>query len=169
MFFSFYIYIYHAACDFIFLIIMNSASTRSALSHTTQNLLSSFNKRLQDDLNAMYENFNEIVKSAKIEENALLDRPTQNYFDIYQMRVRAANIVRAGESLLRLISELKTFIILNDFPSINHDVRDHKTMLNQGNKQYTEHLVKLKDEFTSALHDLESERSIGKNKPNSNG
>jgi len=144
---------------------MNQSAQRSALSHTTQNLLSSFNKRLQDDLNAMYENFNEIVKSAKVEEHALLDRPTQNYFDIYQMRVRAANIVRAGESLLRLISELKTFIILNDFPSINNDVTERKNSLNQNHKVYTDHLVKLKDEFTTALHELESEQSIGKNKP----
>ena len=33
--------------------------------------------------------------------------------------VRAANIVRAGENLIRLISDIKTFLVIHDFPAIN--------------------------------------------------
>ena len=37
--------------------------------------------------------------------------------------VRAANIVRAGENLMRLISDLKTFLVIHDFPAINETIK----------------------------------------------
>lgn len=134
-----------------------TSNSRPALSHTTQNLLNSYNKRLQDDVRAMHENFTEIIKSAKIEETLQVERATQTYYDMYQMRVRAANIVRAGESLLKLISELKTFVILNDFPSVNHHVDEQNKLLNGHTKQQHEQLIKLRDEIAVSLFDLESD------------
>nr|CAB3263734.1 mediator of RNA polymerase II transcription subunit 22-like [Phallusia mammillata] len=131
--------------------------SRQALSHTTQNLLNSYNKRLHDDVRAMMENFNEIIKSAQVEDLQQVDRVSQNYYDVYQMRVRAANIVRAGESLLRLTSELKTFVILNDFPSVNRHVEEQNQALNDIANKRKEQLVHLRDDFAIALHDLESE------------
>lgn len=136
---------------------MAGHQSRQALSHTTQNLLNSYNKRLHDDVRAMIENFNEIIKSAQVEELQQVDRVTQNYFDTYQMRVRAANIVRAGESLLRLTAELKTFLILNDFPSVNKHVEEQNQSLNEIANRRKDQLVSLRDEFAVALHDLESE------------
>uniref|UniRef100_F6UPP6 Mediator of RNA polymerase II transcription subunit 22 n=2 Tax=Ciona intestinalis TaxID=7719 RepID=F6UPP6_CIOIN len=130
---------------------------RQALSHTIQNQLNSYNKRLKDDIRSMLDNFCEIIKSGKVDENQQLDRATQNYYDVYQMRVRSANIVRAGESLLRLIAELKTFLILNDFPSINRHIEAQNNHLNLVSGKWNEQLVRLRDEASVVLHDLESE------------
>ena len=44
--------------------------------------------------------------------------------DGYEMQVRAANIVRAGESLMNLVSDIKQFLILNDFPSLTRVTQD---------------------------------------------
>lgn len=139
---------------------MASSSVRaSQLSHNTQNLLNSYKMRLQDDTRAMSENFKEIILSAKIptDEKTLVQKETQGHFDICQMKVRAANIVRAGESLLRLISDLKTFVILNDFPSINEHLNQQNASLKQTNDYLEGKLIDLRDEFTSALTELEGE------------
>ena len=131
---------------------------QSRQSIAAQNLLKSYSKRMQDDVNAMQENFTEIIKSAKVEENAQLSRVTQSFYDTYQMQVRAANIVRAGESLLKLVNELKTFVILNDFPSINQHVKEENESLSEIVKEMERHFVKLKDDLSVALFDLESEQ-----------
>nr|XP_039265440.1 mediator of RNA polymerase II transcription subunit 22-like [Styela clava] len=133
---------------------------RSAqLSHTTQNLLKSYKSRLQDDIRTMYENFNEIIRSAKIttDEKQLVQKESQGYFDVYQMKVRAANIVRAGESLLKLISDLKTFVILNDFPSINEQLNQQNQALKNTGDLLQQKIIEMRDEFSSAMIDLENE------------
>jgi len=135
----------------------SSHPSRQVLSHTTKNLLDSYNRRLRDDVKAMTDNFSEIVKSAKVEETQQIDRVTQNYYDVYQMRVRAANIVRAGESLLRLTSEIKTFVILNDFPSVNKHVEERNKSLKDVTIKWKEQLIKLQDDFAASLYDLENE------------
>ncbi|CAG2119087.1 unnamed protein product, partial [Medioppia subpectinata] len=40
----------------------------------------------------------------------------------YEMCCRAANICRASESLLKLIWDIKQFLIINDFPLINESI-----------------------------------------------
>ena len=128
------------------------------MSRQAHNPLQSYSKRLQDDLNAMLENFSEIIKAAKVEENAQVNKVTQSFYDTYQMQVRAANIVRAGESLLKLVSELKTFVILNDFPSINQHIKDENESVMETTKMLERHFLKLKEEFSVALYDLEAEK-----------
>jgi len=122
------------------------------------NPLESYSNRLQEDLNKMLVNFTEIIKAAKVEENVQVNKVTQSFYDTYQMQVRAANIVRAGESLLKLVSELKTFVILNDFPSINQHIKDENESVAETTKLLERHFLKLKEEFSIALYDLESEK-----------
>uniref|UniRef100_A0A8C2SBT6 Mediator of RNA polymerase II transcription subunit 22 n=1 Tax=Capra hircus TaxID=9925 RepID=A0A8C2SBT6_CAPHI len=88
-----------------------------ALPQSKETLLQSYNKRLKDDVKSIMDNFTEIIKTAKIEDETQVSRATQGEQDNYEMHVRAANIVRAGESLMKLVSDLKQFLILNDFPS----------------------------------------------------
>ena len=45
--------------------------------------------------------------------------------------VRAAKIVHAGENLLRLISDLKTFLVIHDFPAINETIKRRYEDLNK--------------------------------------
>ncbi|XP_010848458.1 PREDICTED: mediator of RNA polymerase II transcription subunit 22, partial [Bison bison bison] len=93
-----------------------------ALPQSKETLLQSYNKRLKDDVKSIMDNFTEIIKTAKIEDETQVSRATQGEQDNYEMHVRAANIVRAGESLMKLVSDLKQFLILNDFPSVNEAI-----------------------------------------------
>lgn len=129
------------------------------LSHSTQNLLKSYRNRLQEDVRVMSDNFNEIVKSAKVtaDEKQLIQKELQGHFDICQMKVRAANIVRAGESLQKLISDLKTFVILNDFPSINEQLNHQTTATDRVGDILVQKLIDMRDQFASALIDLEND------------
>lgn len=150
---------------------MATAGSRSSqLSHNTQSLLNSYKMRLQEDIRVMSDNFTEIVKSAKIptEERQLVQKETQGHFDVYQMKVRASNIVRAGESLLKLISELKTFVILNDFPSINENMNQQNTTLKNTATFLMEKIIEMRDEFCIALTELESEYYNSLRLPNDN-
>jgi len=80
--------------------------------------LKSYRNRLKKDIDALVVNFSEIIKLCKIEEESQVTRATQCEEDAFEMQVRAANMVRAGESLMKLISDLKQFLILNDFPTV---------------------------------------------------
>lgn len=133
----------------------SQGSSRS--SQAMNSVLKAYNKRLHDNVRAMLENFSLIIQSAKIEDIPQVQRETQGYFDIYQMKIRAANIVRAGESLLKLISDLKTFVILNDFPSINEHINEQNNLLNKTHEELFIKLRHLQDDFCSTLYDMETE------------
>lgn len=70
----------------------------------------------------------EIVKLAKGEHDSQLSRMTQCEQDTFEMHVRAANIVRAGESLMKLVSDIKQYLILNDFPSVNEAITQNSKL-----------------------------------------
>ena len=89
------------------------------LPQSKEALLKSYTTRLKDDVKSMLANFEEIVKLAKGESETQLLKMTQSEQDMYEMHVRAANIVRAGESLMKIVSDIKQYLILNDFPSVN--------------------------------------------------
>jgi len=63
-----------------------------ALPQSKETLLQSYNKRLKDDVKSIMDNFTEIIKTAKIEDETQVSRATQGEQDNYEMHVRAANI-----------------------------------------------------------------------------
>lgn len=123
------------------------------LTHSKEALLKLYRSRLKDDVKSMLENFEgklgtmyitfvptlaqltiiiiwfpEIVKLAKGEHDTQLSRMTQCEQDTFEMHVRAANIVRAGESLMKLVSDIKQYLILNDFPSVNEAISQNSKL-----------------------------------------
>lgn len=70
----------------------------------------------------------ETVKLAKGESTSQLSKVVQCEQDTYEMQVRAANMVRAGESLMKLVSDIKQYLILNDFNTAN-DAIMHNSQL----------------------------------------
>jgi hypothetical protein len=56
--------------------------------------------------------------------------------------VRAAKIVLAGENLMKLIAELKTFLVIYDFPAINENLKKRSNALEEEVIQ----LLKIKEE-----------------------
>lgn len=61
----------------------------------------------------------EIVKLGQVEDETQVDRMTHLEEVHFQMSVRACNMVRAAEALLKLVADVKQYLILNDFPSVN--------------------------------------------------
>lgn len=132
-------------------------TTQRVLPQSKETLLQSYNKRLKDDIKSILENFTEIIKTAKIEDETQVSRPTQAEQDHYEMHVRAANIVRAGESLMKLVSDLKQFLILNDFPSVNDAISLQNQQLRSLQEECDKKLISLRDEIAIDLYELEEE------------
>lgn len=128
-----------------------------ALPQSKETLLQSYNKRLKDDVKSIMDNFTEIIKTAKIEDETQVSRATQGEQDNYEMHVRAANIVRAGESLMKLVSDLKQFLILNDFPSVNEAIDQRNQQLRALQDECDRKLITLRDEISIDLYELEEE------------
>ncbi|XP_040261188.1 mediator of RNA polymerase II transcription subunit 22 isoform X3 [Bufo bufo] len=127
------------------------------LPQSKETLLQSYNKRLKDDIKSIMDNFTEIIKSARIEEEHQVSRSTQGEQDNYEMHVRSANIVRAGESLMRLVSDLKQYLILNDFPSVNEAINQRNQQLRALQEDCDKKLISLRDEIAIDLYELEEE------------
>merc|ERR1711973_298604 len=109
-------------------VFFNAMSQRPGSSQR-EALLKSYTKRLKDDIKSILDNYTEVVKVAKIEEETQVAHLTQAVEDSYEVDVRASNIVRAGESLMKLISDIKESLILNDFPAINASLQKRVRLL----------------------------------------
>jgi len=134
-------------------------------------LLKSYQKRLKDDIRAMIDNFQEILKSSKVpssEEEGQVLRQLQCTEDQYEMSVRAANMIRAGEKLVRLIADIKQYLILNDFPFINDSIQASGQKFCTVQQECDQRLMALRDDIASELYELEEEyySSVYKTPPN---
>ncbi|KAK3088599.1 hypothetical protein FSP39_021146 [Pinctada imbricata] len=132
-------------------------SQSRVLPQSKEALLKSYNKKLKDDIKSMLDNFTEIIKLARGEEDSQVSKITQTEEDQYEMQVRSANIVRAGESLMKLVSDLKQFLILNDFPSVNESINKNTAMFKQLQNECDTKLLALRDEMAVELFELEDE------------
>uniref|UniRef100_A0A8C2T2F4 Mediator of RNA polymerase II transcription subunit 22 n=1 Tax=Coturnix japonica TaxID=93934 RepID=A0A8C2T2F4_COTJA len=121
------------------------------LPQSKETLLQSYNKRLKDDVKSIMDNFTEIIKTAKIEDETQVSRATQSEQDNYEMHVRA------GESLMKLVSDLKQFLILNDFPSVNEAINQRNQQLRSLQEECDKKLIALRDEISIDLYELEEE------------
>ncbi|XP_024252805.1 mediator of RNA polymerase II transcription subunit 22 isoform X1 [Oncorhynchus tshawytscha] len=132
-------------------------ASQRALPQSKESLLQNYNKRLKDDIRSILDNLTEIIKTAKVEDETQVSRATQAEQDHYEMHVRAANIVRAGESLMKLVSDLKQFLILNDFPSVNEAISLQNQQLRSLQEECDKKLTSLRDEIAIDLYELEEE------------
>ncbi|XP_005109014.1 mediator of RNA polymerase II transcription subunit 22 [Aplysia californica] len=130
---------------------------QSSLPQNKEAQLRSYQVHLKDNIRSMFENFSEIIKLARIEEDGQLLRATQIDQDHYEMQVRAANIVKAGESLMKLVSDLKQFLILNDFPSVNDSITYNAGTYKDMQGGIDKKLMVLRDDMASDLYELEDE------------
>jgi len=120
-------------------------------------LLKSYSKRLKDDVRSLADNFSAIVKTCRVEEEHQVSRSTQAEEDALEMQVRASNMVRAGESLMKLVSDLKQYLILNDFPSVNEAISQNSNMFKEMQASCDRNLTALRDDLATDLFELEEE------------
>ncbi|XP_043469745.1 mediator of RNA polymerase II transcription subunit 22 [Leptopilina heterotoma] len=132
-------------------------TTQRAYPQSKEALLKSYMTRLKDDVKSILVNYEEIVKLAKTDNETQLSRMTQCEQDTFEMHVRAANIVRAGESLMKLVSDIKQYLILNDFPSVNEAITQNSKLFRTKQQECDQKLASLRDDMAADLYDLEEE------------
>ncbi|KAK8729121.1 hypothetical protein OTU49_008636 [Cherax quadricarinatus] len=120
-------------------------------------LLKSYNKRLKDDVKSILDNFMEIVKLGVVEEECQVNRMTQVEEINFQIQVRSANMVRAAESLMKLVADVKQYLILNDFPSVNEAITQNSQIFKTKSQEADQKLMALRDDMASDLYELEEE------------
>merc|ERR1712002_395402 len=116
-----------------------SAMSQRPGSSQREALLKSYTKRLKDDIKSILDNYTEVVE------------------DSYEVDVRASNIVRAGESLMKLISDIKESLILNDFPAINASLQKRVKQLKNIEDTTKKKLWELREQVNDDLRTLEEE------------
>jgi len=121
-------------------------------------LLKSYQKRLKDDVGSLTSNLTEITKLLKPEiSEHQVTRATQCEEDIFETQVRAANMVRACQSLIKLISEIKQYLILNDFPSVNEAIAQNSNLFLGSQESVDNKLTYLRDSLAIHLFELEED------------
>jgi mediator of RNA polymerase II transcription subunit 22 len=68
-----------------------------------------------------------------------------------EIKIRAAKIVRAAESLSHLVAELKEYLILNDFSSINESVSQRTSELDTNQKEILQEIQTLFENHKQTL------------------
>ena len=127
------------------------------MTSTHETVLKSYQKHLKDDIKSILDNFMEIVVLAKVETDKVGNNVTPTRAQKhYEMSVRASNMIRAQEYLMKLIYNIKQFLIINDFPLINDAIS------NSQNTSYKVegidmNLINLRNEISNELFILEEE------------
>ncbi|CBY15790.1 unnamed protein product, partial [Oikopleura dioica] len=132
-------------------------SRLSAARSNTQDTLNDYKKRMKEDIKSLKENFLRIVEAARYEERSQLSKTTASLYDTSQVQVRAAKIVLAGENLMKLIAELKTFLVIYDFPAINENLKKRSNALEEETKKIKSNLLTIREDLGDQLYPGEDE------------
>lgn len=118
--------------------------------------LKDYQKTLKDNIKLIYHNFIDLLRTETEHVN-------------FEVQVKSAEIVRSYQSLMQLVAEIRTFLIINDLVSINQSNQQQistpsssqHNMSNQSGSQQNqtsasdEKLVRLRDEMSMFLYELE--------------
>ncbi|XP_017002875.1 mediator of RNA polymerase II transcription subunit 22 [Drosophila takahashii] len=120
-------------------------------------LLMTFKNQLKNDVRSMLVNFEEILRLASRESNGQVPKPTQYEMDSLEMQVRAANVARAADSLMKLTNDLKEIHILSDVAELDEEVRKNLELIKAKQIEYDEKISKLAKDMADELFELEEE------------
>ncbi|EHA8591358.1 mediator of RNA polymerase II transcription subunit 22a [Cocos nucifera] len=108
-------------------------------------------QRVDTDVANIVDNFNLLINVARV-----TDPPIRNSQEAFQMDMRAARMVQAADSLLKLVSELKQNAIFSGFASLNENV-DRRIEVFKQLEESTERLLeKIGEEAAASLKELET-------------
>ncbi|XP_010537830.1 PREDICTED: mediator of RNA polymerase II transcription subunit 22a-like [Tarenaya hassleriana] len=108
-------------------------------------------QRVENDITNVVDNFAHIVSVARVG-----DLPVKNSQEAFMMEMRAARMVQAADSLLKLVSELKQTAIFSGFASLNDHVEQRIAEFNQEAERTNQLLARIGDEAAASLKELES-------------
>ncbi|XP_010242435.1 PREDICTED: mediator of RNA polymerase II transcription subunit 22a-like isoform X1 [Nelumbo nucifera] len=108
-------------------------------------------QRVDTDITNIVDNFSHLVNVARVN-----DPPVKNSQEAFMMEMRAARMVQAADSLLKLVSELKQTAIFSGFASLNEHVEQRITEFNQQAEKTDRLLAQIGEEAAASLKELES-------------
>ncbi|XP_065176464.1 mediator of RNA polymerase II transcription subunit 22-like [Sycon ciliatum] len=111
--------------------------------------------RLREAIKSLLDNFTAILKSAKIEDESQIADNVSAEHSEQQMQVRASNMVRASEALLRLTGDIKECLILNDLPALHQQHTEYQARLDAMDKLTQETMQKVRNLLASDLQMLQ--------------
>lgn len=121
--------------------------------------LRSYQKSLKEGIKSLADNYLgilQLVKTLDGESNVQL-AAARSQETCYEMHVRAAHMTRAAESILKLIWDIKQYLIINDFPLINETI-SNKSKNDYGKvEEMDAKLTTLRDDISHDLFELEDE------------
>lgn len=105
--------------------------------------LKNYQTQLKDNIRLIYENYTDILKTRTEHVN-------------FEVQVKSAEIVRCYQSLMQLVAEIRTFLIINDLVNIDHNATSTQAQIDASlASQSDDKLVKLRDEMSTFLYELE--------------
>ncbi|PKA64712.1 Mediator of RNA polymerase II transcription subunit 22a [Apostasia shenzhenica] len=108
-------------------------------------------QRVDNDISNIVDNFSLLVNVARVN-----DPPVRNAQEAFQMEMRAARMVQAADSLLKLVSELKQTAIFSGFASLNENVDRHIAEFNQLEENTDRLLERIGEQAAGSLKELET-------------
>ncbi|KAI3426584.1 uncharacterized protein J3R85_009953 [Psidium guajava] len=108
-------------------------------------------QRVETDIGNIVDNFSQLVNVARVN-----DPPVRNSQEAFMMEMRAARMVQAADSLLKLVSELKQTAIFSGFASLNDHVEQRIVEFNQQAEKSDRLLSRIAEEAAASLKELES-------------
>lgn len=105
--------------------------------------LKNYQIQLKDNIRLIYDNYTDILK-------------TKTEHVKFEVQVKSAEIVRYYQSLMQLVAEIRTFLIINDLVSLNHGTASASAQADGIEVAGPdEKLLKLRDEMSIFLYELE--------------
>lgn len=127
--------------------------------------LKNYQKQLKDNIKLIYDNYIDLLR-------------TKTEHVMFEVQVKSAEIVRSYQSLMQLVAEIRSFLIINDLVTINQPAPSNQlntgpsgssqqsnqphqmsgsqpAQLNGPQTNSDEKLVKLRDEMSMFLYELE--------------
>ncbi|KAK9099914.1 hypothetical protein Scep_023351 [Stephania cephalantha] len=124
-----------------------TAAAAAAAAQKQKNLL----QRADTEISNLLENFGLMVNVARVN-----DPPVRNSQESFMMEMRAAKMVQAADSLLKLVSELKQTAIFSNFASLNEHVEQCTIEFNLLAEKTNRMLAEIGEEAAASLKELES-------------
>ncbi|XP_075506533.1 mediator of RNA polymerase II transcription subunit 22a-like isoform X1 [Primulina tabacum] len=109
-------------------------------------------QRVDADVEHLVDNFEYLVNVTRVN-----DALVQNSQESFMMEMRAARIVQAADSLLKLVSELKQTAIFSGFASLNDHVDQRTDEFNKLAENTNGMLARIGEEAAASLIELESQ------------
>ncbi|PIN18754.1 Surfeit family protein 5 [Handroanthus impetiginosus] len=108
-------------------------------------------QRVDTDIGNLVDNFGFLVNVARVN-----DPPVRNSQESFMMEMRAARMVQAADSLLKLVSELKQTAVFSGFASLNDHVDQRTDEFNKLAENTNVILARIGEEAAANLKELES-------------